>query len=95
MDVIRTKMQTGNCGKGPINVFRHTIQHGGIQALYVGMALPLGAQAVYKGTVFFVNDLAQNWICDFREWRYSNVSPKHQQQLQQQKLTLGDKFWCG
>jgi solute carrier family 25 (mitochondrial carnitine/acylcarnitine transporter), member 20/29 len=93
MDVIRTKMQTGNCGKGPINVLRHTIQHGGIQALYTGMALPLGAQAVYKGTVFFVNDVTQNLICDFREWRYSNASSTSQ--LQQQKLTLGDKFWCG
>ena len=89
MDVIRTKMQTGNCGKGPINVFRHTIQHGGIKALYTGMALPLGAQAVYKGTVFFVNDATQNLIRDFRVWRYKNVSSK------QQQLTLGDRFWCG
>jgi solute carrier family 25 carnitine/acylcarnitine transporter 20/29 len=95
MDVIRTKMQTGNCGRGPINVLRHTIQHGGIQALYTGMALPLAAQAVYKGTVFFVNDVTQNFICDFREWRYSNTSSKQQQQQQQQKLTLGDKFWSG
>ena len=93
MDVIRTKMQTGNCGRGPINVLRHTIQHGGIQSLYIGMALPLGAQAVYKGTVFFVNDVTQNLICDFREWRYSNTSS--QQQSQQQKLTLVDKFWSG
>lgn len=89
MDVIRTKMQTGNCGKGPINVLRHTIQHGGIQALYTGMALPLGAQAVYKGTVFFVNDVTQNLIRDFRQWRYHNISSK------QQQLTLGDRFWCG
>ena len=95
MDVIRTKMQTGNRGKGPINVLRHTIQHGGIQALYTGMALPLGAQAVYKGTVFFVNDVTQNLISDYREWRYSNASAKQQQQQQQQQLTLGDKFWCG
>jgi hypothetical protein len=94
MDVIRTKMQTGNCGRGPINVLRHAIQHGGIRAMYIGMALPLGAQALYKGTVFFVNDVAQNLISDFREWRYCNASSM-QLQLQQQKLTLGDKFWSG
>lgn len=96
MDVIRTKMQTGNCGKGPFSVLRHTIQHGGMKALYTGMALPLGAQAVYKGTVFFVNDVTQNLICDLREWRYSNTSSKHlQHQQHPQLLTMGDRFWCG
>jgi predicted membrane channel-forming protein YqfA (hemolysin III family) len=42
--------------QGPLQVLLQTLQHGGIRALYTGMALPLTAQAVYKATVFSVNN---------------------------------------
>jgi solute carrier family 25 (mitochondrial carnitine/acylcarnitine transporter), member 20/29 len=96
MDVIRTKMQTGGCGRGPIEVVRHTVTHGGVKALYTGMALPLAAQAIYKGTVFFVNDMTQNLIRDFREWRYSKqINGTTTTSSTLQGLTLSDRFWCG
>jgi solute carrier family 25 (mitochondrial carnitine/acylcarnitine transporter), member 20/29 len=94
MDVIRTKMQTGGCGRGPIEVIRHTVTHGGIKALYTGMALPLAAQAVYKGAVFFVNDFTQNLIRDYRVWKY-RTDDGTLITLPSQQLTLNDRFLCG
>lgn len=94
MDVLRTKMQNDNAGS-TLQVFKHTIQHGGVRALYTGLALPLAAQAVYKATVFSVNDMTQNFIMDYRTSKSQKKMdhtflPQHYQQL-----TLGDRFWCG
>ena len=96
MDVLRTKMQTG-VGGGPLQVFRHTIVHGGVRALYTGMALPLAAQAVYKGTVFSVNNITQNLIVDFRVWRLRQAGVKSSSPSPTglMHLTLSDRFWCG
>jgi solute carrier family 25 (mitochondrial carnitine/acylcarnitine transporter), member 20/29 len=97
MDVVRTKMQTGGgVAGGPIQVVRHTILHGGIQALYTGMALPLAAQAVYKGTVFSVNNVTQNLILDYRACGFrprGTKAPSSSFGLAQ--LTFADRFWCG
>lgn len=96
MDVLRTKMQTG-AGGGPIQVFRHTIVHGGVRALYTGMALPLAAQAVYKGTVFSVNNITQNFILDYHVWRLRQAGVKSSSPSPTglMQLTLMDRFWCG
>lgn len=93
MDVLRTKMQTG--AGGPIQVFRHTILHGGVRALYTGMALPLAAQAVYKGTVFSVNNITQNLILDYHAWRLRHAGVKSTVPTGLMHLTLMDRFWCG
>lgn len=105
LDVLRTKMQSAasvsvsQTGKsrtllavhrGPIQVLVHTLQHGGIRALYTGMALPVTAQAVYKATVFAVNNVTSKAL---REWKtqerlkVGNFTPPF--------LTLGDRFLCG
>ena len=76
---------------GPWQLFRHTLQHGGgVRALYTGMALPVAAQAVYKGTVFTVNNVTQTFLLDFRtleNHKLGNVQPG--------QLTFLDRFWCG
>lgn len=93
MDVVRTKMQIATVG-GPLHIARHTVAHGGVRALYTGIALPLSAQAVYKATVFTVNNVMQNLILDYRTMNHnhkmgtaSSTGPV--------LLTLGDRFWCG
>merc|ERR1712194_866809 len=40
---------------GPITMLTHTLQNGGIRALYTGLSLPLAAQAAYKATIFTTN----------------------------------------
>ena len=73
MDLLRTNMQAASMGGGlaggPMKVLRATIQHGGIRALYTGIALPLSAQAVYKGTVFSVNNITEQSILDTKRRR--------------------------
>jgi Mitochondrial carrier protein len=97
MDVIRTKMQTaGNTShhhhhRGPIQVVRHTIQHGGVRALYTGMTLPLAAQAVYKGTVFSVFNVTQQFIVDWKTFE----NRKTGNAATPGKLTMLDRFSCG
>jgi solute carrier family 25 (mitochondrial carnitine/acylcarnitine transporter), member 20/29 len=91
MDVIRTKMQTDKAG-GTLQVFKHTIHHGGVRALYTGIALPLTAQAVYKSTVFTVNNVTQNFILDYRTLEHQKLGLTVPVE---QTLTLGDYFWCG
>ena len=89
MDVVRTKMQT-SVG-GPLHVLTHTVEHGGVRALYTGLALPLAAQAVYKATVFTVNNITQNFILDFRTLKHDNPGAA----MGIDQLSLGDRFWCG
>lgn len=93
MDVLRTKMQTGGVG-GPWQILKHTVGHGGVRALYTGLALPLAAQAVYKATVFTVNNVTQNVILDYRTLENSKLGFSAASTGPEQ-LTLGDRFWCG
>ena len=88
MDVLRTKMQassvqqtTGMRTQGPLYVFRHTLQHGGVPALYTGIGLPLTAQVIYKSTVFAVNNWTLQFILDHKQ----ASAP----------LNYGDRFLCG
>ncbi len=76
--------------RGPVKVFFHTIQHGGIRALYTGLALPLSAQAVYKATVFSVNKVATNALTEFKTQERRKVGD-----FAPVTLTKMDRFWCG
>jgi len=79
-DVLRVKMQssapatmtsasttTTTKTLGLEGTLRNTLRYGGgLRALYTGLAMPLAAQAVYKGTVFTVNNLTESYI---RDWK--------------------------
>ena len=93
-DVLRTKMQASSVeshiARSPFQVLRHTFQHGGVRALYTGLTLPLAAQAVYKSTVFAVNNVTQQWLLAYRH-------SEHQKQGKESSgtLTYADHFFCG
>ncbi|KAL3944252.1 MAG: hypothetical protein SGBAC_001695 [Bacillariaceae sp.] len=90
-DVLRIKIQSTAFDKtstGVLGTFRQTIQSGGFRALYVGLALPLGAQAVYKGTIFTVNNLTLEELMKFR----NKGRQAHQGEYE---LTSTDRFICG
>jgi hypothetical protein len=96
-DVIRTKMQTSGMmtsttaatvHRSPMQVVQHTIGHGGIRALYTGMAPVLAAQGVYKATVFAVNNVTQTMLLEYGQ-RIKEPGQSHQ------SLTSMDRFWCG
>jgi solute carrier family 25 carnitine/acylcarnitine transporter 20/29 len=94
LEVIRTKMQSSslhsNTHHGPLQTFRHTLQNGGVRALYTGLTMPLAAQAVYKGTVFAVNNVTQRAIL---EWK---TLENHKQGVSQNAtLTMTDRFVAG
>jgi hypothetical protein len=76
--------------RGPLQVMMHTLQHGGVRALYTGCTLPLAAQAIYKGTVFTVNNVMQSAILDWRTWENHKTGI-----MQHGQLTDLDRFWCG
>jgi solute carrier family 25 (mitochondrial carnitine/acylcarnitine transporter), member 20/29 len=76
--------------RGPFQVLKHTLQHGGIRALYTGLALPIAAQGVYKGTVFTVNNVTQQSILDYRTLENHKTGI-----LENGQLTMVDRFWCG
>jgi solute carrier family 25 (mitochondrial carnitine/acylcarnitine transporter), member 20/29 len=68
-DVLRTKMQSQaqtsiSHALGPKQVLLQTLRQGGISALYTGISLPLAAQAVYKATIFSVNEICQSIILE-------------------------------
>lgn len=71
-------------------VLLHTLQHGGIRALYTGMALPVTAQAVYKATVFAVNNVTTKALLEWKtqeRLKVGNFTPPF--------LALADRFICG
>jgi hypothetical protein len=76
--------------RGPLQVLKHTLEHGGVRALYTGLTLPLAAQAIYKGTVFTVNNVMQTTIIDWRTWENHKTGIMRTGQLQD-----WDRFWCG
>lgn len=104
-DVIRTKMQsavimgssstaasatTTTTAKGPLHVVSQTWKHGGARALYTGLALPLAAQAVYKATIFTVNNITQSTLLSFHTQQRLKTG-----RLEPYSLTMGDRFVCG
>mmetsp|Transcript_14114 Transcript_14114/g.30752 ORF Transcript_14114/g.30752 Transcript_14114/m.30752 type:complete len:409 (+) Transcript_14114:43-1269(+) len=102
MDLLRTSMQaaslstatgsaTSGLSGGPMQVLRQTIAIGGFRALYTGIALPLAAQAVYKGTVFSVNNILEQVITDYKKQQQQKTSSS----TTAIQLTLGDRLLCG
>jgi len=103
-DVLRVKMQssapatmtsasttTTTKTLGLEGTLRNTLRYGGgLRALYTGLAMPLAAQAVYKGTVFTVNNLTESYI---RDWK---TQKNHMGGFETPyKLTLTDRFISG
>mmetsp|Transcript_90206 Transcript_90206/g.135240 ORF Transcript_90206/g.135240 Transcript_90206/m.135240 type:complete len:427 (+) Transcript_90206:207-1487(+) len=93
LDVLRIKMQNtalATSNEGVAGTLRATVQSGGVRALYTGLALPLAAQAVYKGTVFTVNNVTQSFIVEWKtqeNYKLGNFTPY--------QITMEDRFWCG
>jgi Mitochondrial carrier protein len=95
-DVIRTKMQSAslsmsgstNAARGPMQVVSQTLQHGGFKALYTGLALPLAAQAIYKATIFTINNVTQASLIQWNTATESAAAAPY-------SLTLTDHFICG
>eukprot|EP00535_Pseudo-nitzschia_heimii_P011041 CAMPEP_0197198838 /NCGR_PEP_ID=MMETSP1423-20130617/33574_1 /TAXON_ID=476441 /ORGANISM="Pseudo-nitzschia heimii, Strain UNC1101" /LENGTH=370 /DNA_ID=CAMNT_0042652677 /DNA_START=280 /DNA_END=1392 /DNA_ORIENTATION=- len=99
-DVLRVKMQTSapaamtttnSRAAGLLGTLRDTLRcGGGLRALYTGLAMPLAAQAVYKGTVFTINNMTESFIKDRKNQKNSigGIEKLH-------KLTLTDRFISG
>jgi len=87
---MQTAAMEGNVHRSPFQVFRHTLEHGGARALYTGLTLPLAAQAVYKGTVFTVNNVCQTLILDWKTLENHKMGI-----VEDGQLTMTDRFWCG
>mmetsp|Transcript_14390 Transcript_14390/g.20274 ORF Transcript_14390/g.20274 Transcript_14390/m.20274 type:complete len:372 (-) Transcript_14390:88-1203(-) len=74
----------------PVSSFMHTFENGGWRALYTGLSVPLAAQAVYKATVFCVNNVCSGAL---KEWK-----TQEQRKIgifQPYQLSIADKFFCG
>lgn len=69
---------------------RQTLQNGGFRALYAGLSVPLFAQAIYKSSIFSINNLCQGYLLE----RKRHVRNQEQQKNNPQ-LTIIDLFWCG
>ena len=92
-DVLRVKMQSTaltNSSVGLSGTFRNTLQFGGIRALYAGLTLPLAAQAIYKGTVFTVNNLTQQALTEWKTQENYKLGI-----FSTYKVTLADQFLSG
>lgn len=102
-DVLRVKMQSSapaamahaatneTRAVGLMGTLRNTLHYGGgIRALYVGLAMPLAAQAVYKGTIFTVNNVTESYIRDFKTRHFHSGRSESTY-----SLTLTDRFISG
>jgi hypothetical protein len=92
-DVLRVKMQSASLATSSAGVsgtFRHTVHNGGFRALYTGLTMPLAAQAIYKATVFTVNNMTQDVILDWRTLENYKLG-----NFQEHQLTMTDRFICG
>lgn len=76
--------------RGPIQVLFKTLQHGGIRALYTGMALPVAAQAIYKSTVFSVNKVATKALTEYKTQERRKLGD-----FRPITLTMTDRWLCG
>jgi len=75
---------------GPVSMVSQTIKQGGLRALYTGLALPLAAQAVYKATVFTVNNVTQTSLVHWNTRKRLNTG-----NVEPYTLTMTDRFICG
>lgn len=73
--------------QSPFSAFTHTVKNGGYRSLYTGLALPVAAQAVYKATVFTVNQYTRSLLLEFKRRQYP-----HNPFVQ---LSSVDSFVCG
>ena len=92
-DVLRVKMQSTaltTTSVGVSGTFQQTLQYGGFRALYTGLAFPLAAQAVYKATVFTINNLTQEAIVEWRTLENYKLG-----NFQNHQVTLADHFVGG
>jgi Mitochondrial carrier protein len=74
----------------PWTVFRQVLREGGLRGLYTGMTLPVAAQAVYKGTVFTVNNVTQECLLSYRTLENHKLG-----RIANGELTLLDRFASG
>ena len=77
----------------PKAAFQHTVQNGGLRSLYTGLSLPVTAQAVYKATVFTVNNVSRSLLLDFKK-KNSRYDPT-MKNPPIYKLSLLDSYICG
>ena len=78
---------------GVLMTLKNTIQFGGgFRALYTGLMLPLAAQAVYKGTIFTVNNVTETAILNHRNNK-NNINTS--MPVSRKQLTMADKFVSG
>ena len=94
-DVLRTNIQVAAFeGKRltPLQALRNTVRHGGARALYTGLSVPLTAQAVYKGTVFAVNNVTMQCLIEHNTQERRKVGLGGDGPYQP---TLFDRFFCG
>ena len=92
-DVLRVKMQSSALSTTPIGfsaTLRQSLQHGGVRALYTGLTLPLAAQAVYKATVFTVNNISEEAIMEWKTQENYKLGI-----FSRYQLTAFDRFFCG
>jgi len=101
-DVIRVRMQSSapaaitsatmstSRTAGLVETLRNTLHYGGgTRALYTGLAMPLAAQAIYKGTIFTVNNMTESFIRDRK------VAKNTLGRLETPKLSFVDRFISG
>lgn len=81
---------TSSAGTGISGTIRQTLELGGLRAFYTGLALPLAAQAVYKGTIFTVNNVMEHAIQDWKTQENYRVG-----QYTPYSLSFFDRFTCG
>ena len=96
-DVLRVKMQSSapatmasssnTKAVGLVGTVRNMLHLGGVRSLYTGLAMPLAAQAVYKGTIFTVNNMTESFI---RDWKSNDGRSEASS-----TLTLTDRFISG
>eukprot|EP00541_Cyclophora_tenuis_P004079 CAMPEP_0116558220 /NCGR_PEP_ID=MMETSP0397-20121206/9693_1 /TAXON_ID=216820 /ORGANISM="Cyclophora tenuis, Strain ECT3854" /LENGTH=267 /DNA_ID=CAMNT_0004083801 /DNA_START=95 /DNA_END=898 /DNA_ORIENTATION=- len=84
-------LEAGTTPKSPLQLLRHTLANGGVRALYTGLSMPLTAQAVYKGTVFTVNNVTKSLLLDWKTQERRKVGDLDSKP----KLTMMDSFLCG
>jgi solute carrier family 25 carnitine/acylcarnitine transporter 20/29 len=74
----------------PMSSFVHTFENGGMRAFYTGLSFPLAAQAVYKATVFCVNNIFTEAL---KEWK--TQEKRKIGNFEPYQLSNMDKFMCG
>ena len=88
-----TATNTNTKAIGLVGTLRNTLHYGGgMRALYTGLAMPLAAQAIYKGTIFTVNNMTESFI---RDWKTRENHKLGNFGAAPCQLTLTDRFISG